>query len=185
VNTLLCVALLALAGEAGAAPQGSFFIVELKGGGSVLALDHPMQKGRSLVFHRHPDGVYTSLASDEVARIVVGAAQPRPRKLQPGDVKSLGPMTDEPMREQDTPPQAPAYEPYVVSDYGYWNWGSSGSARPPRPPRPPAPVPTPLPIGPGGYPILAPPGAPGSTPPPIGQNGYPIISPQPPQPNPR
>jgi hypothetical protein len=183
---LLSAALLALSVEAGAAmPQGSLFVMELKGGARVYALDHPLQKGRILVFHRHPDGIYTSLAADEVERIVAGASEPRSRKMQPGDLKNLGPMAEGSAREANaSAPQAPSYEPTVMDDYGYWGYGSGGG-RPPRPPRPPAPVPTPLPIGPNGYPIIAPPGTPGSTPPPIGSNGFPIIAPPPPQREPR
>jgi hypothetical protein len=181
-----CAALLALSLDTGAAlTQGSLFVMELKGGSRVYALDHPLQKGRTLVFHRYPDGVYTSLAADEVERIVAGAVEPRSGKMQPGDLKSLGPMSEGPGRDPNAPaPQATSYEPTVMDDYGYWGYGWGGGGRP-RPPRPPGPVPTPLPIGPNGFPIIAPPGTPGSTPPPIGQNGFPIISPPPPQPQPR
>lgn len=184
---LLCAAIVALVARAGAAlPPGSLFVMELKGGAKVYALDHPLQKGRLLVFHRHPDGVYTSIAADEVDRVLAGAAEPRSGKMQPGDLKSLGPMAEGPARDPNAPPpQAPSYEPYVVDDYGAWGYGSSGGGRPPRPPRPPGPVVTPLPIGPNGFPIIAPPGTPGATPPPIGSNGFPIISPPPPHREPR
>ena len=180
MKSLLWAALLALSVEAAAAlPPGSLFVMELKGGARVYALDHPLQKGRTLVFHRYPDGVYTSLAADEVERILAGATEPRSKKMQPGDWKSLGPMAEDMGRDPNAPArEALSYEPTVMDDS--WGYGWGGGGRPPRPPRPPAPVPTPLPIGPNGFPILAPPGSPGSTPPPIGQNGYPIISPPPP-----
>jgi len=75
VKALLCAALLGLSVDTGAAlPQGSLFVMELKDGARVYALDHPLQKGRALVFHRYPDGVYTSLTADEVERTVTAPA---------------------------------------------------------------------------------------------------------------
>jgi hypothetical protein len=187
MKTPVCAALLALlAGTGAGLAPGSLFVMELRGGAKVYSLDQPASKGRVLVFHRYPDGVYTSIAAHDVERIVAGASEPRSHKLAPGDVRSLGNMAEGPVREPAAPAPPPtAYEPYVLDDPGYWGYGWGGGGRPPRPPRPVPPMVTPLPIGPNGFPILAPPGSPGSTTPPIGSNGFPIISPPPPQREPR
>lgn len=44
------------------------------------------EKGRVLVFHRYPDGIFTSISSDEVARIAPASAADRTEKLAPGEL---------------------------------------------------------------------------------------------------
>jgi hypothetical protein len=163
---------------AAALPAGSLFVLELKGGARIFALDLPMEKGRVLVFHRYPDGIYASLAAGEVVRIVANAPAPRTERLQPGEMMVLGNEVEGPTPEgPTTPAPVPSPSSSYPPDYGYgifWGYGFGGHHRPVPPPRP-----VPSNIGPNGFPVLAPPGFPGSTPPPIGSNGFPILAPTP------
>ena len=187
--TLRRVLLSALLVACGAAARAdTLFVLELKGGARVFALDHPAEKGHTLVFHRHPDGVFTSLPTEQVSRIARGSSAdlPRTQKIQPGELMVLGRDIDGSAPQAIGLPPVPApARVYEASDYGAYDmygygYGFGyGSPRPPhhRPQPPPRPVPTT--IGPNGYPIIAPPGAPGSTVPPTGSNGFPIIAPLP------
>ncbi len=165
----------------------SYYALEVRGGSRILALDQPVRKGRVLVFHRYPDGVYMSLSASEVEKVVT-MDEPPPREagaLAPGQEVFIGGTRTGPNFE--APPAAVAAEPPpAYQDYGYGYYGSywGGGYVPPRPPVPHPLVP-PSRIGPNGYPILAPPGAAGSAPLPIGPNGYPILAPLPPVPAPR
>ena len=157
----------------------SLFVLELKGGSRVFALDRPVPKGRTLVFHRHPDGIYTSISADEVVKIAPAPSPDRTEKFQPGETMLLGGNVEgTPTQGVAPPPEPPASRAaYDAPDYGYsMSWGFGwGASRPPRPVAPPRPVPST--IGPNGFPILAPPGTPGSVPPSIGPNGFPILAP--------
>ncbi|HEV2064289.1 MAG TPA: hypothetical protein VGS00_07045, partial [Thermoanaerobaculia bacterium] len=73
-------------GCAAVVSASSLYVLELKGGVRVFALDHPLEKGRVLVIHRHPDGVFTSISSAEVARIAPASAADRTEKLAPGEL---------------------------------------------------------------------------------------------------
>jgi hypothetical protein len=169
------------AATASLADMKTYYALELRGGSRVYAVDKPVQKGRVLVFHRYPDGVYLSLSASEVEKIatVQSEAPPAPaEKLAPGGMLYVGPALHGPAYEAPpAPPSDSSVEPYGsaygygYSDY-YWGGGDVPS------PRPPGPVP-PSRIGPNGFPILAPPGSPGSVPPPIGPNGFPILAPPP------
>ena len=168
-----------------------YYALELRGGSRVYSADRPAPRGRTLVFHRYPDGVFVSMPAGEVEKVVAlekpPAPEGNPQALAPGQTLYVGPPVEGPNRP--SPPAAPA--PEVESsgwapgyDYGYadYGWGWGGGYVPG--PRPPAPAP-PSRIGPNGFPILAPPGSPGSVPPPIGPNGFPILAPQPPVASPR
>ncbi len=178
----------ALAALIAASSVGStrYYALELRGGSRVFALDHPVRKGRVVLFHRYPDGVYVSLSAGEVENVVATEEAPRPEKLAPGQTVFLGPAVSGPGFETPPAPPVPppAAEMYLDSGYGYYGWYWGGGYVPPLPPAPPRPAP-PSRIGPNGFPILAPPGSPGSIPPPIGPNGFPILAPQPPVPSPR
>jgi hypothetical protein len=162
--------------------------LQLEGGSVVLSLDRPEERGATVVFHRHPDAVFSSLRTKDVVRITSaeGPAK-KPRKSIEGKMLVLGRDADPPeqIAEAAAPFPADAYatsEPAAYADAGYGYGYGSGSPRPPRP-RPVAPTN----IGPNGYPILNP-TFPGAQPPPIGSNGYPILAPTPPpvfQPPPR
>lgn len=165
---------------AAAVQASSLFVLQLRGGARVFALDRPVPKGRVVLFHRHPDGIYTSISAEEVLKIAPAGSADRTEKFQPGELMVLGGDIEGPSSETvglpPTPPDRPASLP---ADYGYgtyWGYGFSGGGHHPRPPHPPRPV-VPTNIGPNGFPILAPPGSPGSTPPPMGSNGFPIIAP--------
>ena len=159
---------------------GSFFVLELKGGARVFALDRPVARGRVVLFHRHPDGIYTSISAEEVVKIAPAASADRTEKFHPGELMVLGSdIEGRAPQGVGPPPEAPASRSaYQPPDYGYgmsWGYGWARS-RPPVPPPPRQTVPTS--IGPNGFPILAPPGSPGSTPPHIGSNGFPILAPR-------
>ena len=165
----------------------SYYALEVHGGSRIYALDQPVRKGRVVLFHRYPDGVYMSLTASEVEKVVSLADAPTPEGLAPGQSKYIGGPMEGP--NAAVAPAAPALPPAdIVMDsgygYGYYGsyWGGGGYV----PPRPPGPGALAAPrIGPNGFPILAPPGTAGSRPPSIGPNGYPIISAPPPVPAPR
>lgn len=162
----------------------SCYALELRGGSKIFALDPPVRKGKTLLFHRYPDGTYMSLSAAEVERVSKVEYEPAPEaELPPGATVYVGGALEGPSYE--VPPSPPSSSSYVDPGYGYgygytgYYWG--GSVPPPRPP-PPAP---PSRIGSNGFPILAPPGSPGSVAPPIGANGFPILSAPPSAPAPR
>jgi hypothetical protein len=164
-------------GCAAVVSAGSLYVLELKGGARVFALDRPLEKGRILVFHRHPDGVFTSISSVEVARIAPASAADRTEKFQPGELMVLGHDVEGPVSESGAPSLAPpaARAAYSMPDYGYGSYvfygtfGNGGGHRPSLPTPAPRPLPPPL-VGPNGYP--------GTPQRPIGSNGFPIIAPQ-------
>jgi hypothetical protein len=154
--------------------------LQLEGGSVVLALDRPEERGATLVFHRHPDAVFSSLRTKDVVRITsADGPSKKPRKSIEGQMLVLGRDADPPERIADAaPPAQPDYyansEPAAYTDAGY---GYGYGFAPPHRPRP-RPV-APTNIGPNGYPILNP-TFPGAQPPPIGPNGFPILAPTPP-----
>lgn len=162
----------------------TYYVLQVKGGSRIYSMDPPVRKGRQLLFHQYPDGVYMSLAASEVEKVTpVEEPPPAPAGvLSPGQTVFVGPALSGPNYE--APVAAPpdfVVTPGYDEGYGAMYWG--GGYFPPHPPRPPHPRPPgPSPIGPNGYPIIAPPGSPGSVPPAIGPNGYPILAPPPPPP---
>jgi hypothetical protein len=165
----------------------TYYALEIHGGSRVWAVDRPVQKGRVYVFHRFPDGVYTSVAATEVDKVAEQTEPPPPASgFAPGQAIYVGPTLPGYAARSAPPPTAAAPDTVVVDPgYGYsdmyWGggyWGGGGGGVPPRP-QPPSPG-SPTRIGPNGYPILAPPGSPGSVPPPIGSNGFPVLAPPPP-----
>ncbi len=161
----------------------TYYVLEVRGGSRIFSLDPPVRKGRQLLFHRYPDGVYMSLAAAEVEKIrPLEEPPPAPAGvLSPGQTVFVGPALLGPNYEA---PQTSSPDFVVSSGYddGYTGMYWGGGYIPPRPPVPPAPRPAPSNIGPNGFPIIAPPGTPGSVPSPIGPNGYPILAPPPPAP---
>ena len=166
-----------------------YYALRLHGGSHVYANDPPVRKGRLILFHRYPDGVYMSLSAAEVEEVVATEAppkQPETAKLTPGKTVYIGSAVEGPGHQIQESSQQSQSDMSLSSDYGfvgYTGWGWGGSFPPPRPPVPPPFVPSR--IGPNGFPIIAPAGSPGSVPPPIGSNGFPILAPQPPAASPR
>ena len=165
-------------GCAAVVSASSLYVLELKGGARVFALDRPLEKGRVLVFHRHPDGVFTSISAAEVARIAPASAADRTEKFQPGELMVLGHDVEGPVSEGGAPSLAPpaARAAYSMPDYGYGygygygaygGYGSGGGH--PSPPSRPHPHAPPL-VGPNGYP--------GTPQLPIGSNGFPELQPR-------
>lgn len=151
--------------------------LQLKGGSIVLALDAPEERGASLVFHRHPDGLFSSLRTDEVRRITI-AEGPRKklRKSLDGAILVFG-------RDAEPPERTARLSP-SPSDLDAGDSDENPSAAGAllvvgAPPRHHRPHPQPR-IGSNGFPILAPAGSSGFNPPAIGANGFPILSPTPP-----
>jgi hypothetical protein len=175
------LAVLIAFGCAAIVSAGSFYVLELKGGARVFSLDRPLEKGLVLVFHRHPDGVFTSILTAEVAKIATTSAADRIEKLQPGELMVLGHDVEGPASDGGAPSLAPPAPraAYSMPDYGYGGYGmyggyGNGGGRPFPPSRPHQPAP-PL-VGPNGYP--------GTPQLPIGSNGFPVLVPTPP-PQPR
>jgi len=172
--------------SASMATSTTYYALEIRGGSRVWAIDPPVHKGRVYLFHRFPDGVFTSVAADEVEKVASQTEPPPTRGLAPGQTVFVGPTL--PGYAAPSSPALPESSDVVVvdpgngySDYSWGYWGGGGYVPPPKPPSP-AP---PSRIGPNGFPILAPPGSPGSTPPPIGPNGFPVLAPAPPSVQPR
>lgn len=164
----------------------TYYALEVRGGSRIYALDQPVRKGRVVLFHRYPDGVFMSLTASEVENVVSLSEPPAPEGLAPGQSMYIGPAMEGPNAViAPAAPIAPTAGMTMDSGYGYYGsyWGGGGYVPPPRPPVPP-PFASSR-IGPNGFPILAPPGSPGSVAPAIGPNGFPIIAPQAPAPAPR
>lgn len=158
------------------ASASSYYALEVRGGSRVFAADEPVRKGRMMLFHRYPDGVYMSLAASEVEKVIALQEPPQPAGLAPGQEISIGSPLPGPGFV--APPPAEASQAVSMDQgYGYSGsyWGGGGYVAP-RPPVPPSR------IGPNGFPILAPAGSAGSTPLPIGPNGFPVLAPQAPAP---
>jgi len=165
------------------ASASSYYALQVRGGSRVYSLDEPVRKGRLMLFHRYPDGIYTSIAASEVESVATLPEPPKPSNLAPGEQVAIStPLPGPNFVAPAAGAQMPSVDQggYVDPGYGYSGsyWGGGGGYVPPRPPVPPPAAPSPR-IGPNGFPILAPAGSPGSTPPPIGPNGFPVLAPQP------
>jgi hypothetical protein len=174
---LFLVAAALLASDAARADR--FWALQLEGGSVILSLDPPQERGAVVVFHRSPDGTFSSLPSREVRRITIaeGPARRKPRSLD-GQILIFGRDSEDwDWRDREREREAaerPATREPPQPPYGVpmWGWGSLPS-RPTLRPAPPGRVR----VGPNGFPVLSPPGSPGSIPRPIGPNGYPVLFP--------
>jgi len=150
--------------------------IELRGNARILATDTPVRRGRVYLFHHYPDGVYMSVAADDVRGVAVTTLDDRPK---PVETVLLGPTGEgQTVLPSEANAPSPRYGDSMYLDYyGDYPGGCYGCYAPGGPsPRPPAPPPA-L-VGSNGFPLM-----PGSPPPlPIGSNGFPIIAPQPPPP---
>jgi hypothetical protein len=166
----------------------TYYALEVRGGSRIYSLDQPVRKGRVVVFHRFPDGIFMSLTASEVEKLVSLSEPPAQEGLAPGQSMYIGSAVEGPYAAPAPAAALPSGSaPGMSMDSGYGYYGSywgGGYVPPPRPPMPPPFAPPPR-IGANGFPILAPPGSAGSIPPSIGPNGFPILSPQAPAPRPR
>jgi hypothetical protein len=156
------------------APEGKTIRqIELRGDARVFALDVPVRRGRLLLFHRYPDGVYMSVPSEDVLGIAATTVAPQPKRpdtVMLGETGEGHPAERAPSGVADRPA---FYDQGYGGYYGYGYWPCFGCGPTPVPP-PPHPT-APSLVGPNGFPLL--PGSP--PPPPIGPNGFPILNPPP------
>lgn len=149
--------------------------IELRGNARIYSTDVPVRQGRLFLFHRYPDGVYMSVAAEEVLGIAATSAQERPKSA---DTVLLGPTGEgQPVAIRGESGATAAGYDQGDSGYGYsYGYGYCyGCVSAPIPPPHPGPPPPAL-VGPNGFPLL-----PGSPPPlPIGPNGFPVLAPSPP-----
>ena len=129
-----------------------------------------MRRGRVYLFHRYPDGVYMSVAADDVRGIAVTTLDDRPKPVETVLLEPTGEGQAVLPSEANAP--SPRYDDSMYLDYYGGYYGGYAPGRPsPRPPAPPPAL-----VGSNGFPLM-----PGSPPPlPVGPNGFPIIAPQPP-----
>ncbi len=126
-----------LAAAASFAGSLTYYVLDLQGGSKVYSVDAPVRKGRVLLFHRFPDGVYVSLSASEVAKVSTLEAEPPPaEKLAPGGTLYVGPPLAGPNYEM--PPAPPvSYPSETYYDSGYSGYGDyyygGGYFPPPRP----------------------------------------------------
>jgi hypothetical protein len=147
--------------------------IELRGNARIYSSDVPVRRGRLYLFHRYPDGLYMSVAAEDVLGIAATQSDERPKT---GNTVVLGPTGEGRPRETARSRQesAAASESYDQAYPGYYGY-CYGCYVPPAPPPGPVPPPPAL-VGPNGFPL-----PPGSPPPlPIGPNGFPILAPSPP-----
>lgn len=157
--------------------------LELSGGSVLLSLDAPEERGAVFVFHRSPDGVFSSVRAADVRRISVARAAAAARKpRREWETLVLGRDAEGPDRGAGEPgagraPAAAAPSPDAYGGYGGWSWGWAGAVVPSPPHRPPPLPPGRVPplVRPNGFPAVGPPASPGSGTLPIGPNGFPIL----------
>jgi hypothetical protein len=193
---LAAVAVLIAAAVATASPR-ALYRIELRDGSEVLSNDRPYQRGSVILFHRHSNGVLTSLPEEEVVDVVANVIDVKTQGLQPGDVVFLPPTgAGAPSTTAPATAAAPAAIPGGVYDprnpaYGYSGprYGtnplavsngvfSPATSAPPVAPGDLAravsasPPTAENPIGPNGFPTT-----PGGSAPDVGPDGLPILAP--------
>jgi hypothetical protein len=147
--------------------------LQLTGGSVVLSLDPPEERGTTLVFHRHPDGLFSSLRAGDVKRITLAEGPVhKPKPSLDGKIMIFGRDADPPTRTVRRMPRdagdagdfGGGDADSTQGEQGVWTSGTT-SAPPPRPPRMHRMrigsngFPTGLrilPVGPNGFPMLAP-----------------------------
>jgi hypothetical protein len=149
--------------------------LQLEGGSVVLSLDKPEDRGRTIVFHRHPDALFASLPAKDVVRITSADGPPKkPKPNLDGKILVFGRDAEPPEHvARFLPPEPPdAYASLEPPAYAYAAPGYYVPRRHRGRPR------ASIGIGPNGFPILNPTFS-GALPPPIGSNGFPILAPTP------
>ncbi|MEO8433196.1 MAG: hypothetical protein ABI592_16960 [Acidobacteriota bacterium] len=161
--------------------------LQLAGGSVVLSLDAPEERGAAFVFHRHPDGVFSSVRTADVRRISIAEGPDRDKKrARAWEVLVIGRDAEGPDRGtgERGAPRGPASAPASPEGdigYGFSTWGYPGTPGFPyhRPPGVPPPGRVPSLARPNGFPAVGPLGP---AAPPIGPNGFPILAPAVPTP---
>jgi len=87
----------------------SYYALEVRGGSRIYAVDEPVRKGRMMLFHRFPDGVFMSLAASEVENVLALQEPPQTEGLAPGQQVFIGPPLSGPNFQ--APPAAPVAVP--------------------------------------------------------------------------
>ncbi len=83
--------------------------LQLRSGTIVLSLDAPEERGTALVFHRHPDALFSSLRSDEVRRITIAEGPgKKPRKSLDGEILVFGRDAEPPQKSRTARLSRPA-----------------------------------------------------------------------------
>jgi len=156
-------ALLAL--PSGSAVADRFWALQLKGGGVVLALDSPEERGATIVFHRSPDALFSSLRAAEVVRITIAEGPPKKAKASlDGRILVFGRDADPPEHtavSRAAPPLEPHQDGYAYAEaypYGGFAYGAPRRHR--------VRMRAPAFVGANGFPILSPTPPPFAVPPP-------------------
>jgi hypothetical protein len=68
-----------------------FYRIALTGDAQIFSIDRPAARGAIYVFHRYPDGIFTSIPAREVLRITALSEIPSGANLSPGETLVLGP----------------------------------------------------------------------------------------------
>ena len=123
----------------GAARADRFWALQLEGGSVILSLDPPQERGAVVVFHRSPDGTFSSLPSREVRRITIaeGPGRRKPRSLD-GQILIFGRDSEDREwldrdREREAAERPATREPEPAYGVPMWGWGSLPSRPPLRP----------------------------------------------------
>lgn len=149
--------------------------IELRGHALILAKDVPVLKGRLFLFHRYPDGLFMSVAAQEVVHTGEEKPDEETVHFQPGETIVLGPTGEG--RSEEVPSErngaaSQRFAPPYMGPGPYGFYGYPGCCFGPRVARsrPSSPAPPAL-VGPNGFPLM-----PGVAPHEIGPNGFPILT---------
>ena len=82
----------------------SVYEIGLRDHTTYLSGDRPIERGRVVTFHRHPDGALLSIQKDEVARVTRVPAGATNRALMPGEAVDVG-LTANFERQETAPPE--------------------------------------------------------------------------------
>src|SRR5258708_29434410 len=75
-------------------------LIELRGHARMLAVDEPILKGRVFVFHRYPDGVFLSVAAEDVFGVATTTVADE-KRLPTDEPIFLGPTGEGASEEPD------------------------------------------------------------------------------------
>ncbi len=110
------------------APAQTIYEIELRGDARLLSKDRPVQRGRLALFHRYPDGLFTSIPEEEIVRIETTEVSAKSKTLKPGETIELGPTGGSRAREASALPGATAAT--GLGSFGPMNQGLYWFGRP-------------------------------------------------------